>query len=91
MLYNNQLLLPAGPAQAADSAASARSGGCQLADQVITAAALFAVVSHAPAAQPAPRARRPQAHGRFGKVANRPAAVLLQRWQKGCWHDSDSH
>ena len=51
-------------------------------DQIIISSAAFAVVRHAPAVQPAPRAGGPQA-GR----TNRPAAARVRR-RRCCSHDS---
>ena len=52
-------------------------------DQVITSAAAFAVVLHAPAVQPAPCAGRPQARGGLSRVANRPAAAVVEEGLQG--------
>ena len=55
-------------------------------DPVITSAAAFAIVHHAPAVQPDPHAGRPQARGVLSRVDNRPAAARMQRWRKGMMH-----
>ena len=95
MLYDSHISCSAAPSCRAGAGCKQRRGRspwglsvCR--DQVITSAAAFAVVLHAPAVQPAPHAGaagRPQARDGFSRVAYCPAAthVLLTNCYITCY------